>query len=222
MTTTRLLGTVRRRWYVLLAGCLLTLAGLAWVTQHQPVYATQFNIVLLPPEQEDVPNQLRDGPYSLAEVAGVVAVEVGEERPVPTASPDTTLYGVGEVSAIQVRVPNRGNQWQPQYTSPYLDVQVVDSSPDAVRAQADEVVSRVAESLARRQQELGLPRSAWVTSLPSSADPVVFPVAGSRPRALLAVTVVGVGGTAMLVHGLEVLAARRRRSQGTPDTADSR
>ena len=49
MTARDLLGAVLRRWYVVLLGGALTLGALMMVGRQEPVWWTQYNIVIVGP-----------------------------------------------------------------------------------------------------------------------------------------------------------------------------
>lgn len=215
MTSRQLLWLLARRWYLVVVGITLTLAIL-WPATHRPgVYWAQVNLVLLPPTSEYFPNVLEDPHYSLTALAGVVVTDFnGQHEPPLMASSETTLYGEGRTSGIEVRMPNAGNQWKPLYPTATIDLQSVGASPKIVTDGVADTTRRLNDLLAARQDELGIDPSVRVSLISSPADPVVYYVTGSRARALGAGAIVGIGLTIAGVYWFErLLQARRSRSR---------
>lgn len=209
MTTRDLLGAALRRWYVMVAGAVLSL-GFVYVTTHQPpVYWTQLNVLLLGPKNPEFPNYLEDPRYTLYPMVGVVVDDVnGGEAAMATASTDTNMVGQGLTDGVQVRVPNLGTQWRRDLTANHLDLQVAASTPDEVSRRADATVQRVAAALRERQDELGIVPGMRVTSVAATDDPTIYQVGGSRLRSAAASGMSGAAMTVVLVYWLE-----RRRSR---------
>ena len=213
MTSRAFLGLMLRRWYLLLLGAAITLAVAATTTDRGSVYWTEFHVVLLSPTNEDFPNELEDPPYSLAPLGGVIVAEYNGTNPsLLTSSSDTTNYGMGERTGVMVRMPNQGNQWFPTYSSPNIDVQVVDRSPERVLQQSQQVKRDLEGILERLQRSVRVAPGARVSMISSPAEPAIVHVAGSRMRALGALGIVGASLTAVSIYWLERLLIRRRKS----------
>lgn len=211
MTSGEFFALMLKRWYVLLLGIGLTLM-VAWSMGHRPgVYWSQVNVVLLSPTSQDFPNELEDPPYALAPLASLIVADFnGVDRPLLTAASDTTLYGEGEREGVLVRMPNHGNQWRPLYTTPTIDVQVVDSSPEAVSNEVDNVISELDQLLTERQNALGVDQFSRATIIASPTDPPIYYVSGSRARTFGAIGAAGLATTIAAVCGLEWVLTRRR------------
>ncbi len=212
-----------RRWYLLAIGAVLTLGAMYAVVHLPAVYWTKMTVVLLAPTEEFYPNKIEDPHYALAPIAGVVAAEWNREnRPMLTASPDTTLFGEGKRNTVEVRMPNQGSQWRPLYLTPNIDVQVVGSDPTLVEARAIEVSDELAQILEQRQKDLGVDPRLWITSVPSPAEPTVVKVAGSRARSLGALgltgAIVSVIGIYWIDRALSRRSRRRDRTAADPDS----
>lgn len=211
MTSKGLISLLLRRWYLVLVGAAITLGVAATTTDPAGVYWTQFHVVLLPPTYEEFPNELEDSPYSLSPLAGVVVAEYNGTNPsLLTSSSDTTIYGMGDRKGVMVRMPNQGNQWFPTYSSPNIDVQVADSSPERVVAQSKQVTADLQTILNRLQRSVGVAPSARVSMIASATEPAIDHVSGSRTRALGALAVVGAALTVISIYWLERLRIRRR------------
>ena len=212
MTSREMLALLVKRWYLVLLGAIITLGVASTTSNPSGIYWTQFNMVLLGPTLEEFPNQLEDSPYSLTPLAGLIVAEYnGNNRPMLTSSSDTTLFGLGDREGVMVRMPNNGNQWQPVYSAPNIDVQVTDRSPEAVQLQITQVTTVLREILDRRQNELGVVPSMKATFIMSSADPTIVYVSGSRVRALGMVALLGVALTIISIYWAERLLHQRRK-----------
>lgn len=216
MTSRSLLRMLARRWYVVILGIVLTVAVL-WPATHRPgIYWTQVNVVLLPPANDLYPNKLEDPHLSLTALAGVVVAEFnGQQKPLVTASADTTLYGEGKTSGIQVRMPNMGSQWIPLYISPTIDVQVVGNNANTVVDDVNRIADELGRLLEERQETLGVVPSMRVTMIESPAEPSASYIAGSRSRAMGAGALVGLTMTIALAYSLDRYLAHRRSRAGS-------
>lgn len=211
MTARDLLAAALRRWYVVVLGAALTVGAFAVVQRQAPVFFTQYNIVIVGPSGEEHSNVLEHPRYGLQPLVGVISTDLNEGHPpLLTGDVDATMVGMGERAGVQVRVPNLGTQWRPLFSANYLDVQVAAATPEEVQALATETSARVAELLEQRQDELGVPTNLRALAVPSSEDPIVYPMAGSRSRALAATGLTGVALTAAIVFWLERWRPRRR------------
>ena len=211
MTSRELLSLILRRWYLVLLGAVLCFAALHLTVQRPGVYWTSFQVIVLAPTYEEYPNQLEDPHFALAPMAGVLVSDWnGSERGLLTASGDTTLFGEGLRQGVRVRMPNQGSQWRPLYTSPIIDVQVVDRDPRVVEESAHRVYTELTALLQRRQDGLGIRPSIRMATLMSPAAPNIEYVAGSRTRAVGAAGIAGVALTGLAIYWIERLVVWRR------------
>lgn len=214
MTARELVRLLLRRWYVMVVGAALTLGAMSQVWSAPGLYWTQFDVVLLVPQSERFPNNIEDPRLSITPMAGLLVTEFnGDERPRQLASSSTTLYGEGVRSGHLVRLPNRGSQWLPIYSSPTIDVQVVDSDPDVVADKAAQISARLAAILKARQDELRVDEATRMSAIVSPSDPVVSSIPTSRSRALLATGLVGATLSIALVYWLERWRLARRAAR---------
>ena len=215
MTARDFLAAALRRWYVVVLGAALTLGAFTVVQRQAPVFFTQYNIVLVGPSGTEEDNNVLENPrYGLQPLVGVISTDLNEGHPpLLTGDVDATMVGMGAREGVQVRVPNLGTQWRPLFSANYLDVQVAARTPEDVEALAAQTSARVADLLEQRQDELGVPGNLRARAVPSSEDPIVYPMAGSRSRALGASGLTGIALTAALVFWLERWRPRRRPTQ---------
>lgn len=211
MTTAELVRLLLRRWYLSVAGAACSLVVLVLAVQQPPVYFTQLDVVVLPPAETSQTNTLRDGPYLLAPLAGLIVDAVnGGLQAQTTATDSTTLYGEGVLNGSRVRLRNRGTQWQPVYDAGVIDVQVVGPDPGAVVARAEDLVAELDAALVARQVDAGVVRSSRATLESSPTDPVLQQVGASRSRAALSIGLLGALLTFLTVVGVDRRLARRR------------
>lgn len=212
MTARDFLAAALRRWYVVVLGAALTLGAFTVVQRQAPVFFTQYNIVVVGPSGTEEDNNVLENPrYGLQPLVGVISTDLNEGHPpLLTGDVDATMVGMGAREGVQVRVPNLGTQWRPLFSANYLDVQVAARTPEDVEVLAAQTSARVADLLEQRQDELGVPANLRARAVPSSEDPIVYPMAGSRSRALGATGLTGIALTAALVFWLERWRPRRR------------
>ncbi|SEQ12526.1 hypothetical protein [Microlunatus flavus] len=218
MTSRELVHVLVRRWYVLVAGGLLTLVALGGVFVRPGVYWAQMELVLVAPAEPYYPNTVADAPHSLAPLAALVVSDFnGPRPPLLTSYATTTLFGLGVRDGVQVRLPNQGSQFQPLFTAPTLDVQVVGSSEQEVTVRAEQVRGQVQELLQRRQALAGVADRNRVRAISSPEALDVQHMTGSRTRALAATGLVGALATGLLAWSWDRLVARRRRRGAEAD-----
>ncbi|MBD3923144.1 hypothetical protein IEZ26_00805 [Nocardioides cavernae] len=216
MTARDFLAAALRRWYVVVLGAVLTVGAFAVVQRQAPVFFTQYNIVLVGPQGVRNGNLLDNPLYGLQPMAGVVANDINAGHgPLLTGDVVATIVGMGQRDGVQVRVPNLGTQWRPAFPAHHLDVQVAGPDAQTVQDAARETVQLVEQVLAERQDERAVHPRLRVHAVPSSADPVVYPMAGSRSRALGATGLTGIALTAVVVFWLERWRPRRRPAGAT-------
>ncbi|RYB94905.1 hypothetical protein EUA93_11430 [Nocardioides oleivorans] len=219
MTSRDLIVAALRRWYVMLVGAVISLGMVYVATHQQPVYWTQFNVLLIGPQDPEFPNYLEDPRFTLYPFVGVVVDDVnGGESPMLTASVETNMVGQGITDGVQVRVPNLGTQWRREMTASYIDVQVAAPTPEEVTRRSDTTIAEIADSLATRQDELGIVPGMRVSSRPATKAPLIYQIGGNPLRAAAATGMSGAAITIALVCWLE---RRRNRRLAVATTASA-
>jgi hypothetical protein len=213
MTSRDLIVAALRRWYVMLVGAVLSLGCVYVATHQQPVYWTQFNVLLIGPQDPDFPNYLEDPRFTLYPLVGVVVDDVNHgRRGMLTASTDTNMVGQGMTDGVQVRVPNLGTQWRRDMSASHIDVQVAASTPEEVTRRADDTVDEIAASLAERQDAMRIVPGMRVTARPATKAPPIYQIGGNQMRAAGASGMSGAALTIALVCWLERRRNRRLAS----------
>jgi hypothetical protein len=220
MTARDLIAAALRRWYVVLLGAVLTVGALYVVTKQAPVYWTQYNILLVGPSGVQKTTVLDDPVYGLQPLVGVIATDFNDgDPPLLTGDVAATIVGEGHREGVQVRVPNLGTQWRPLFPANYLDVQVAAADPEEVLATARATSLRVSVLLEELQDEMGAPLNLRARAVPSSKNPTVIAVTGSRSRALAAT---GLSGMAITLAVLLMLERRWPRPSPAPARTPAR
>lgn len=208
LTLWSLADAVRRRWPIVAAGLLVTLAGAFAAITAPGVYYEQTNVIFVAPRGTG----LESGGGSLVATAGVVESQLGEQGPLPLSG-TATIVTTGIRHGIWVRLPNDGDQWGTNFDQEDLDVEVVGGTARQVSAEMDTTISRIRALL--RQDQLAVnvrPGQAIVTGLSPVSPPVGY-ARGSSSRAGAAALALGLAATLIIV----VRADRRRRGEVTDD-----
>ncbi|SDU84299.1 hypothetical protein SAMN04488544_0817 [Microlunatus sagamiharensis] len=212
MTSRGLVALLVRRWYLLLLGAVLTVAGTYAATHRAGVYWAGYSVVVLAPTQKYYDNSLVNAPYEMPQIAGVFVRQYNGAHPgLRTVSSDTRLYGEGERSAVRVRMVNDGSQWKPLYPVPVIDVQVVDPSPQVVAARSAETLARLEQLVQDYQDQADVKQSWRITTLPSSDAGITYHN-GSTMRAAAATGALGISLSLTGIWWIDRLLLRRRRS----------
>ncbi|MFE6510052.1 hypothetical protein ACFVDI_13215 [Nocardioides sp. NPDC057767] len=224
MTALELAVLLLRRWYVVAVCALMTLGGALVLLDRPPVYFTQFEVVLLPPNETVNPNTLREDPYGMVPMAGLLVEEYNQGRhPLNMSTTETTLYGEGLEQGERVRMRNVGNQWLPIYSHPVIDIQVVDADAGRVEDEAARIARDLDRILERRQDELGVREVSRMSTEMAPEDVVVQEISGSRSRTAGGLALLGGSLTVVAVIWLERLslarAARRAQAREHADPA---
>lgn len=217
MTSRGLIAVLLRRWYLLLLGAALTL-GATWVTTHRPgVYWTGYELVVLAPKEQFYANQLETAHYEMSPIAGMfVRLWNGAHPGLLTASSDTRLYGIGERSAVEVRMSNQGSQWKPLYPVPVIDVEVVGPSAQVVADRSAAVRQQLEALVSARQRGVGVKQRWRIVTLASPQEPTISYHGGSKVRAAGATGILGVSLTFVGIWATDSLLRRPRRPVPPP------
>jgi hypothetical protein len=205
MDIVRAAQLVRRRWQAVAAGLVVTVIGVAVVTQMPPKYQAKAVVVLLAPSTTTAgtgptPEPVRVNPYrvfddSLRITAEVLSTQLAQPEVV------TALVARGASPHFSVEVDPSGGP----------TVTITADSPDAGRAIETVALVRteLAAKLASRQTSAGAPPGALISVAdvitPTSASKLV----SGRVRALVATIGLGIVGSLCLALLTDVILAER-------------
>ena len=211
MTTGDLFRAVVSRWYVALAGLLLTVLAVWLVQSRGGVYQTRVDVQFLPP-----PNITRTAVNNpdndLVAIAGLVEREIErdphEQQP---ASDDVPLAGMGVREGTMVMLPNSDGQFGYYFPDPVLRVQAVGESAGSAASSRAATVRTIRAALVRVQDKQHIaPERRVRTRLVPRVPPVIYEP-GSPRRAGAVTGLLGLALTLVAcVHGDRLLTHRRR------------
>lgn len=210
MTTWDVLRALARRWYVGVAGLLLTVLVAFLVHTSRGVYVTTIDVHMVPPPHSGKGSVLEN---SLISLAGLVERELrpGHQTEQPV-SPDVTIVDLGIEEGAVVFLPNSGGQWDYNFDQPLLRVSAAGADAAQAVAHREAEVSRIRATLDRIQAEDGAPAGRRVTADLVPTAPPVYYREGSRTQALaLVVLLGGVFSVVVCVEVDRVLVRRRAR-----------
>lgn len=213
-----LLVASARRWYVVLAGLVLTVGVLLLVHQTPGVYATQTNVVFLAPVTPHTPNTISSPTSGVISTAGLVERIVNKGVEKSPTSGSVALAGQGIDHGYSIELPNAGGQWAENFNRPVLQVQVTGPSADGVRAELARLLGQIETVTRDVQTEAGVQERLLITTQVSPSDPGVGYHQGHRPMALAVTALLGMVLTGLAVWAVDGLLLRRARRAVEPGT----
>ncbi len=222
MTIADFLRVVLSRWYVILAGALLTFASCwALVVEAPPAYYSRMEIRFVeagPGAREGI---LTSGSERIVPFVAAVERVVNDGQPVISFnSRDSAIRGIGVRQGTRVAMPNYGTQWTSSYPVPTLVLEVVDESPAGVVAAHTKALTEIRGTVQALQDQQRVPAEARVSVVEAASKPSVAFVGaprGEKLRAMVAAIFVGAGFTAVVAFEWDRRALRRslrRKAQG--------
>lgn len=209
MTLNGVLGALGRRWYFVLVGLLITAAA-AWVALSitPPQYAARGLILLLPPPETDAP----DGGNPLLSLGGL---DLPARVVVATFSTNAAQEDLAErfpdaEAEVAIEESTRG---------PIISIDVTDATADGALDTLAYIADRVSASLETLQDEVGVPTTSVMRSIPLTMDTEAEADFGDLTRLLILVCAAGLVLTVFAVYavdGLMMRTTRRGHRRRTP------
>jgi hypothetical protein len=217
MTTAAVLESLRRRFYVLLAGLAVTIAGAFVVLDRPGVYSTRCDVVLVPPQDlaDTTDTTLVSPSENLIALAGLVERTVNRGRSTSSTSQEVDLLGTGVRDGALVSLPNAGGQWDYNFTAPMISVQVAGPDPRVVDRRRRIAVEQIQEAVLEIQKDGGVSGASRLvgTQMVPDLPPVVYRT-GRNSRAAAGILAIGgwlsVLATVLVDRGLAARSRRRR------------
>ncbi|UZX05182.1 hypothetical protein F8G81_23265 [Arthrobacter sp. CDRTa11] len=221
MTAGELLGIMWRRWYIVVAGLILTMWGSSSLAAVERTYWVEVQLVFIQPGSASVANVSDQIVPSLINFAGIVQRRVTETgNPAELPSSGATLYGSGVREGYSITLPNSGTQWAASYSTPILVVQAVGRSPEAARETLDRVLAEVDVAATELQNAQGAPPESHVFIERSPATPQVIDVGGTKIgqlKGMAALAGVGLAMTGSGAVGFDRMMQKRRPAPAVPE-----
>lgn len=196
-----LVGVVRRRWYVVGLGLVLTALLAVGVTGLvDPTYTARGSVVVLLPNTIADPNTGRQNPYlsfgSVQIPASILTEAVSQPlvREAIAASGGTAVYEV---------------VLDPSTPAPLIVVTTTGDNPEQVIKTVGLVMDRLEQELITRQEAVEAPAATWLTLDPLAVPEEATPQLGSRMRALAVTIALGFAASVAVAVLLESVSNRR-------------
>jgi hypothetical protein len=187
---------------------LATVATATWVASAPDLYVGRVEVVVHAPRTAAAANPLATQNDSVVRFAALVAEVVtnGEEVPRVT-NQDLTLADQGMRDDTVIGLVNLGGQWANDFSRPFIRVEAVDDSPEAVETRIADGVAQVTRAMDRMQDEAGVPSATRATTEVVPAAPQVRFAPTHRDRAVAMTALIGLALTVTAYRS--VIGARR-------------
>lgn len=194
-----LYASVKRRWYVMVVGLLLTAAASVYGYQEAPVkYEASGSVALIPPPTAVISG---DNPFlymgGLEQALGVLTVKLNSpavQRPIAETYPDVQYTTTRDSST----------------NGPIVLISVTGSSSEDTLGALRYVLDAVPDTLASLQDALDLSPGARMTSMPLAMDEQAEVSDSTRTRMLLALAALGSAGSLLVAGQFDKVILRRR------------
>lgn len=197
------IGALRRRWYILVVGLIVTggLVSAAW-RFSPPEYSAAGTALLLPAKTQD--NGI-DNPLLQLETLGA-----------PASIVVARLDGKDAHERILQSNPTAEYTvvLDPDLRGPAILITATDKTPEGAMSALGHALDAVPESLKTLQDELSVPDIARVGSMRLTIDTEATAQTSATTRTLVAALGVGLGLTVGAAVGLDAILERRRASGG--------
>jgi capsular polysaccharide biosynthesis protein len=196
-----------RRWYVLVAALLVTMAGAYYVLRPTPEYVGSAVVVLKPPVTQNQPNQLANLQPPLA----AVSYSVVQQLQSPAGAKELRAAGVAGTYHLVPR--NSGTSATPRYLIPSLQVQSQASTPEAAVTTVRRIIDVYTRHVEEIQTAQGVGPEARITATVLTS-PSAAQIQGDKMRGLAGVALTGLAWGVLGALWLDRYLMGRRRAPG--------
>jgi hypothetical protein len=199
-----LYASLKRRWYLVVLGALLTVS-LAFVVYVQaPVkYEATGSVALVPPATAVISG---DNPFlymgGLEQALGILTAKLNSDE---VQRDIVRKHDAVEYSTLR----------DPSTNGPIVLVTVTGATADETLEALTDVLAAVPQNLNSLQDALNLTENSRMTSMPLSSDEEAEINDSTRTRTVLTLAAGGVAGTLLLTGQLDKILLRRRAGKGT-------
>ena len=205
MTLRQLIGTLRRRWYVLAFAALCTAVGMGAVHKHSIVYQGCSALFVTAPQTHQAPNVYTSQQDSLDVTTGVVT------RAVMSSAVQAQLRSEGFTATYNAEMTNTGSNENPAYDQPTLQICASSTNPSMAVRTTQGATGQFRTILHDRQVAQHVVPGSMI-SVTVIASPYPQPVLGRPSQALVGVALLGlVGGLALTLWSDPLLRRWQRR-----------
>lgn len=211
MTLREVVRAAIRRWYVVLLVLVVGAVGAVFLQRDGGSYATRTSVVFTLPGQAALLPENGATDERVIAFAAAVAQELNGGEPAPAyATADAPSYGAGVREGVWVGLPNYGGQWVQSFGLAQIEIQIVDRTEEAVRVTQHELLQRVTEIAASRQEQSGVAESELIRTSVVPLTARIDHIEASRSATLLAFAAIG---SATLIVSLWLAVLLERRAQ---------
>jgi hypothetical protein len=156
------------------------------------VYWAETTVVFVAPPSPQNNNALTDSSDTLISAAGVVERVVDKGDPgLWTASDSVKLFEQGIYDGQSIKLADTGGQWEHNFETAALHVQVTGSDPIQVQERLSAAVASIRSTMVDLQVAANVRKSRYIETRVTESAPTVFHVGGSHARLLAASLVIG-------------------------------
>ncbi len=215
--------SARRRWYVVGVGAVLTLTALVLAHGTPGVYWSRMTLAILAPASVERSHNALASPNPVS-MAALVVMDVNRAPlTLRAGSSDARLYGLGVREGTWVRLRSTGTQWVQTANQPFVDIEAVGPTPEAVQRRLDTAARAVRRSAVVVEDDLRVrPANRAILLQSPRLAPAVTWVPPSRSRALLGIVALGLALTGAAVHLVDRVLAPRLSRLPRPSTSRPR
>jgi hypothetical protein len=195
---------LRRRWWILICGVLITVAAGYWAAQPPTLYRAVEVFAVRPPQTPDIPNQLASLRPSVATFSAGVAKRLS------SPSGRAELGRAGVIGPYVLTPRNSGTRQTPEYL--IASVQVTTTEGDEISALRSlaTVTAAFTRELNALQDEWNVAAGERIT-ITMLAEPTANKLPNSRIRALAGSVLLGAVLSVTVALWLDEFLIRRRR-----------
>ncbi|WP_426226760.1 hypothetical protein [Pseudarthrobacter sp. DSP2-3-2b1] len=199
-----LIASLKRRWYFVVLGALLTISLALVVYFQAPVkYEATGGVALVPPATAVISG---DNPFlymgSLEQALGILTAKLNSD--------EVQRDILGKHDAVEYSTIR-----DPSTNGPIVLVTVTGATADEALGALTDVLAAVPQNLTSLQNSLNLAENSRITSMTLSSDEEATIVDSTRTRVVLTLAAGGVAGTLLLTGQLDKILLRRRAGEGT-------
>ena len=212
MDITRVIATLKRRWYLALVLVLVTIVGTALGVQRVgPTYHAGATILLLPPTGDDqgASGKAPGNPY--LELQGLSPARDILVREMTSKTREVELADVYPTASY-------GMFADQSVAGPIIQIDVTAPEADATMGALDFMLSKTPQALERLQTDLRTAPSEQITSQTLTQDPGVTVVRKAQVRLGIVVAVVLLAGGVLLIGLIDGLLLSRAQSGAESST----
>lgn len=188
---------------LVVVGTAASLLAAGWVGAAPGMYVGKVQVVVHPPKSVTVANPLATQSDSAVRFAGLIAEVATDGEEVPrVTNQDLTLADQGMQHATLISLANLGGQWANDFSRPFVRVEAVDTSAEAVVRRLQNGVVQVNRAMDDLQQSAQVVPSQRATTEMVPSTPQVWYEGTHRNRAMLAAYLLGLTITYQLCRGV--------------------